>query len=144
MMKLTLYRYLEIHNAMLGILHVPHMPVPIHTLEDKWVGNEKMVSCIPAGTYTCKPYSSAKFPKVWEVTNVKDRSAILFHAGNTHADTHGCILLGTGVTIDGRSAALTQSLKALQSLRDHIGSGNGFTLEIVDPPVKIAYPLVSV
>ncbi|NBW10891.1 MAG: hypothetical protein EBR82_22965, partial [Caulobacteraceae bacterium] len=66
------------------------------TLELPWKDNADMISCIPVGTYECKPWDSAKFPNVWEITNVPNREAILIHSGNTMKDTHGCVLVGQG------------------------------------------------
>lgn len=69
------------------------------TLERPWTGNKassagKPGSCIPAGTYTCVRVQSPKFGNTFEVTDVDDRSHILFHKGNLSADSHGCILVG--------------------------------------------------
>lgn len=63
------------------------------TLERPWKNNERMVSCIPVGTYTCKRVQSPKFGDTFEVTGVPGRSAILFHKGNLSDDSHGCILV---------------------------------------------------
>lgn len=65
------------------------------TLELPWRDNKTNISCIPAGSYPLRLKDSAKFGQSVEVFNVPDRSEILFHAGNSDKDTHGCILLGT-------------------------------------------------
>jgi hypothetical protein len=48
-------------------------------------------SCIPEGVYSCKKYSSVKYPNTWEVKGVKNRSKILFHSANTINQLLGCI-----------------------------------------------------
>jgi hypothetical protein len=65
------------------------------TLEPPERGNRVGVSCIPAGTYTCRRVDSPTFGPTFEVTGVPGRTAILFHQGNVLRDTHGCILLGS-------------------------------------------------
>lgn len=64
------------------------------TLEPEDKSNMTGISCIPEGTYICKRYHSEKYPNTFEVTNVKDRSYILIHPGNTEDDSRGCILIG--------------------------------------------------
>ena len=64
------------------------------TLEPEDKNNQVGISCIPEGTYICKRYHSQKFPNTFEVTNVKDRSYILIHSGNTEDASRGCILIG--------------------------------------------------
>lgn len=49
---------------------------------------------IPPGVYTCKPFSGIKFKNVYEICDVPDRTAILFHWGNAPRDSEGCLLLG--------------------------------------------------
>jgi len=65
------------------------------TLEPPELGNRVGLSCIPAGTYTCRSVESPSFGPTFEVTEVPGRTAILFHQGNVVRDTHGCILLGS-------------------------------------------------
>ena len=36
-------------------------------MEPPWKNNQEYVSCIPAGAYLCKPYSSEKYPYVYEI-----------------------------------------------------------------------------
>jgi hypothetical protein len=64
------------------------------TLELPWRDNKRMVSCIPTGIYNVVPRYSQKYGSHFEVKNVKDRTAILIHAGNFYNHTNGCILVG--------------------------------------------------
>jgi hypothetical protein len=64
------------------------------TLELGWQNNESQVSCIPPGKYEVKKHTSPKFGKCLLILNVPGRDLILFHTGNYHEDTHGCILPG--------------------------------------------------
>lgn len=66
----------------------------IYTLELPYINNQNNISCIPTGQYIIKKHSSPKFKSCFLITNVKDRTDILIHAGNTTKDTHGCILVG--------------------------------------------------
>ena len=51
--------------------------------------------CIPTGSYPVVIRQSPKFQRLMPlVTNVPNRSGILFHSGNTFRDTLGCILVG--------------------------------------------------
>ena len=110
-----------------------------HSAELPWRDNASRVSCIPAGRYICRPYSSPKFPDVYEVTDVPGRSAILIHSGNFAGDTTkglrsdvlGCILLGLGRDWLYGQKAVTSSRAALDKLRAVIGKGS-FVLVITD------------
>ena len=64
------------------------------TLEPPDRLNEQGRSSIPAQQYTCRRYSSARYPDTFQVCNVPGRAAILFHPGNAVHQTEGCILLG--------------------------------------------------
>ena len=70
------------------------------TLELPYRDNQKRISCIPAGNYKVRmryPRESATREYLHLlVQDVKDRSFILFHRGNTAKDTKGCVLVGQG------------------------------------------------
>ncbi|MEA2065883.1 MAG: DUF5675 family protein [Thermotogota bacterium] len=63
------------------------------TLEPADIENQRNVSSIPAQQYLCQRYSSAKYPDTFQITNVPNRSYVLFHAGNISAHTAGCVIL---------------------------------------------------
>ena len=77
-----------------GVLLTPDLKPLCLTLEDPWKDNKVGESCIPAEKYKCTPHNGTKYKEVWVLNNVPGRSAILIHAGNTHKDTRGCILVG--------------------------------------------------
>ncbi len=109
---LTLQRGKEELDRTHGVL-MNYGELICYTLERTWEDNQPDVSCIPPGTYHCIKHSSEKFPDVWEITGVEGRKAILIHAGNTVADTHGCVLVGLGLMQGG----ITKSQAALSKLR---------------------------
>lgn len=70
-------------------------------------------TAIPAGSYDVKLTMSNRFKKVLpEVLNVPGYKGIRIHAGNTQADTLGCILVGTGH----REDMITESRVAMDRL----------------------------
>lgn len=90
---ITLKRIARTEDATFGVLLDDSIPFAL-SLERAWLNNEVGKSCIPVGTYVCKRVQSPKFGNTFEVTKVPGRSAILFHKGNIHDDSHGCILVG--------------------------------------------------
>ena len=80
----------------------------LFTVERPWLKNMPRVSCIPEGTYSCEPrfYNRGRYDAV-EVTNVPNRTHILFHKGNTMHDLAGCIAVTSGLgTLKGIWAGL--------------------------------------
>lgn len=94
-MKAILARYDAQPNCIFGMLSVGD-DFLCHTLELPWKNNSNSTSCIPPGAYIAEMTDSPKFGHVYKLTNVKDRSHILIHAGNYPDETHGCILVGVG------------------------------------------------
>lgn len=97
-----LTRIQSLETGTYGVLHfIGQAPFAL-TLELPWRDNERQVSAIPAGHYRVQRVQSPKFGDTFEVTGVEGRSHILFHKGNTTADTNGCILVGSSfVDLDG-------------------------------------------
>jgi len=128
---LRIVRVSEFGGVSLGVLCVKGMPEFV-TLEEAWRNNERKVSCIPAGRYTVKRVLSPKFGATFEVCDVPERSHILFHAGNTHKDTLGCILLGTTWGKVGGDPAVLQSKAAFQRFMLMMNAINTTDLVIID------------
>ena len=100
------------------------------TVEREWLDNQKGISCIPTGEYICKRVNSPKFGNTFEVTNVPNRTAILFHKGNLSEDSHGCIILGEQFESYKGKAAVLSSQKAFDEFLWRTEKLNKFTLEI--------------
>jgi hypothetical protein len=101
------------------------------TLEDAWKDNAKQVSCIPTGTYKIVRHKSPRFGKTYKVLDVPDRSEILIHAGNTHEDTQGCILVGLMFGVLGAQTAILSSRTAFEALMNELKDVKEAELEIV-------------
>ena len=126
MFKLIIQRAWQDSSATLGALKIVGVNhEPIFTLENPQRATS-VDSKIDAGSYMVAPYSSAKFPKAWELKNVQGRTAILIHAGNTEKDTTGCILVGLS---SGPGLRVNQSRDAMKLLETLLGNSN-FVLEI--------------
>lgn len=129
-MNVILTRYYQ-DECTLGTLRiVGKKHNPIYTLENPWLENRPFISCIPQGTYKVLPYSSPRFPDVWELQNVIDRSKILIHAGNVEKDTSGCILVGTEAVYWDDEKGLAKSRKSLNLMRYLLD--DEFELEIIN------------
>jgi len=58
----------------------------VRTIELPWRNNRVQRSCIPPGVYRCQIVHSPRFGRVYGVTNVPGRSAILIHSANLAGD----------------------------------------------------------
>ena len=70
------------------------------TLELPYKDNQRSISSIPAGNYkvrlrTARESATREYLHLL-IEDVKDRSYILFHRGNSAKDTRGCVLVGIG------------------------------------------------
>lgn len=93
-----------------------------------WRNNSKNISCIPAGSYNCKPYSSVRYNNVYQVDDVPNRGYILIHIGNFLKDTEGCLMPCMGFDFQ-KIPMGTSSTNAMNKLREIIGQ-NKFFLNI--------------
>jgi hypothetical protein len=64
------------------------------TLELPDLLNQKRISCIPEGIYTCIKHTSPKFGECIHILNVPNRDEILIHPANYKSDLLGCIGVG--------------------------------------------------
>lgn len=90
------------------------------TLELPWRDNERDASCLPPGGYGVRPYASRKFGPCFAFDDgeTAPRSSIRIHAGNTSADTRGCVLVGRRFGVLGGRPAVLDSREALAALRE--------------------------
>jgi len=68
------------------------------TLELPYINNERSISCIPAGEYkvrlrTARESATRDYLHLL-IQDVPNRDWILFHRGNSAADSRGCVLVG--------------------------------------------------
>ena len=101
------------------------------TIELPWRNNQKRISCIPEGKYKIRKRFSAKFKWHLELTNVKNRSFILFHpANNALKELNGCIAPVTQITGEGRG---NESRKAFEKLKKLVFPylESGFVVELI-------------
>lgn len=132
MTELKLYRYKRTNRETLGVLI--GLPKVFYILEPSWRNNQRNISCIPAGIYTCNHLAksaSGKYKNCFHVTKVKDRSGILIHNGNIYKHTKGCLIIGlrTG-NLAGNNAVLN-SRTALRQFANFLNKQT-FSLEVVD------------
>jgi len=126
----------------LGVLVARDLP-PIHIMEPPWRNNRRNRSCIPPDVYDVLPHLSPRFQRCLLVTDVPERSHILFHAGNVggdvelglHTHTAGCLLPGLRrgrIKVRGRvQEAVISSRTAFRHIMTW-AAGQPFRLEVVD------------
>jgi hypothetical protein len=129
MQELKLRREILSNKAVLGSLQLDNEEI-CKTLENPWLNNQPFISCIPAGKYIVKKYSSHKYPDVWELQNVDGRSKILIHNGNLEKHTQGCILVGATWGFIDEELAVLNSNATLNRLRKRLD--NEFSIEIIN------------
>lgn len=141
-MKLTLYRLPSNEFGTLGVLYDGPVWLCL-TLEDPWNDNKAGISCIPAGTYQCAPHNGAKYKNVWKLKNVPGRSDIVIHAGNTHLNTRGCILVGKTVGQLDHIPAILESKNAIKELGKILPKNFTLTIKNFSPQVFVNPPKLS-
>lgn len=141
-MKAILQRNPQVSELVtFGKLYLPWLTIQpiLYTIELPWKNNQEGISCIPAGDYILKPYSSPKHENVWEYQNVSNRSYCLMHPANYACDVHigslvhkneleGCTAVGFGV--DASIPMITRSQEAMAYLRTTIGVNTTWEIEI--------------
>jgi|SRR3972149_2066779 len=125
-----LVRISLISDGTFGVLLDGDIPFAL-TVERPWLNNQRGVSCIPEGLYTCRRVDSPKFGNTFEVSNVADRSEILFHKGNIDDDSRGCIIIGEQFEFLGGKVAVLSSAKGFGEFLDRTRELVIFDLKIM-------------
>lgn len=86
---------------------------------------------IKRGIYECWRYKGKKWPDTFEI-KVKGHSDVLFHAGNTEADTKGCVLLGETTGKLKGNRAILNSGNTFKSFMQKMADDVSFILYIED------------
>ena len=134
-MKVIINRFFENENTTLGCMQITGINKMLFTCENAWKNNERNISCIPVGEYKVEKHLSPTHNKCFKVLDVKNRDHILFHKGNTHINTQGCILLGLNCGELDNLPAVFNSLSAMEFLLKNISTD--FDLEIISNIVKM-------
>lgn len=103
-MVFTLIRKMKAGQSVLGILHYG---------SQSWLTLENAEFIIPLGVYPIEYTWSNKFNRLLPLLKVPHRKGIRIHAGNSSADSKGCILLGLQVRSQDNEFFLTDSRKAV-------------------------------
>lgn len=104
---------------------VPGQPVAAWKLKGE--------TAIPAGRYRMQLSPSARFKRILpELLNVPGFVGIRFHRGNTHVDTEGCPLVGSGRTDRLVTGSGVTEVRLVDTL--HAAGGDAW-ITIENPPV---------
>lgn len=136
-MNLTLTRKEYRPDGIFSVLTDEAGNVLAHTLEHAYPkqGGEGYVPKVDLGTYHCvrgqHQLAGAASPfSTFEIKDVPGHSGVLFHKGNWQADSHGCVLLGEGVTGSPQGQMVTQSGAAFRAFMDKLTGLDEFTLTV--------------
>lgn len=129
---ITVKRISETGDGTFGVILDGLIPFAL-TLEDVWQDNKVSVSCIPIGSYVCKRrrYNRGGY-NTFEITGVPRRTHILFHRGNTEADTEGCILIAEKFGELNNKTAIQSSREGFKEFMERLQDVDEFLLHIID------------
>lgn len=110
-----------------GVLKVGDVPFAV-TLEPETTRR----LAIPPGAYDCRRdfYHDGGY-ETFEITDVPNRSRILFHKGNTPENSRGCVLIGEEFgELNGKPAILASG-RGFKEFMDKLDGVNAFRLEVL-------------
>jgi len=129
---LTIVRVSSLPEGTFGVILHKKKPFAV-TGERPWANNLAKVSCIPAGVYLCRRYSSERYDNTFEVTGVKDRTYILFHKGNFPLkDSEGCILVAEKFAEINGQVAVMESRDGYGEMMEKLRDTQTFILQIIE------------
>jgi hypothetical protein len=111
------------------------------TLEPPDRNNAPNISNIPPGQYIAKRATSPLVQKItkgkhkdtFEITNIPGRAKVLFHPGNTVADTQGCVLLGQYWDKLKGDRAVLNSGATFDKFMERLAGVSEFSIVVLDP-----------
>ncbi len=132
-MKITNVDFLK--NGIFGILTTDTGEFLCYTLQHAYQFSPEILLYhpkVPIGTYTCvrgihKLHPDSQEFETFEVMDVPGHTGILFHCGNTNADSDGCILLGINQI---KGSEILKSKLAFQQFMKYLEGVNSFNLTI--------------
>lgn len=136
MIDLRLERRIFTDDVTIGELYVNDEFV-CYTLEDA-VRDVKVYgkTAIPKGTYKVIYNMSNRFKRRMPLLlNVPNYQGVRIHAGNTHLDTDGCIILGLGLARNADSRfdwTVTQSRAAIEKFNNLVDKDEDIEIRIVN------------
>lgn len=130
-MKSNIVRLVRLEQSEQGALGVLMIDSQIFCFTLEPDVNEQGKLYIPMGVYQCKRFHGTKWPNTFEIV-VPGHTAVLFHSGNTEADTLGCVLLGSSVGKLKGNRAVLNSGETFQNFLTVTASENFFSLNIED------------
>lgn len=130
-MQLEIKRIAENESGTFGVIIYKDIPFAL-TIERQYLDNKPNISCIPPGKYVCKRVNSPRFGDTFEITDVPNRTHILFHKGNLMEDSLGCILLGERFDYLNNKPAVLSSKDAFQEFKEITKNVDEFLLGIHD------------
>jgi Family of unknown function (DUF5675) len=87
-------------------------------------------TAIPAGRYQVRLSQSARFKRLLpELLSVPGFLGVRIHRGNTHADTEGCLLVGSGRTKDKVTGSAVTEVRLIELLQEHADGDVWLTIE---------------
>ena len=152
-MLLTLARQFQIEDVTIGTLSVDGK-VHCHTLEE--TQREKKIAgktAVPCGAYNVTLEYSPRFSSKYEARGLGRKlprlhgvagfSGVLIHIGNTAADTHGCVLVGSWAR--GSKNAISASTATYKKLHMVLAESTtpiriSITNEVVDKKEELRHP----
>lgn len=136
-MQLNLKRTIQGPEAVIGQLAV-NGEFECYTLEDPDGAGDR----IDAGTYEVITDYSNRFKKIMPLvvgSAAVNGRGIRIHAGNTQADTSGCILVGRTCTETSIGESRLAFSALFAKIEDAIARGETVTLEVSDGTRKIGF-----
>lgn len=106
------------------------------TLEHAFTDGEKgYYPVVPSGSYDCvrgihQLEHGPEF-ETFEVMGIPNHTGVLFHVGNYQKDSHGCILLGEEIQMNGKAQMIVNSGKTFEAFMELQTGVNLFKLLIL-------------